>query len=372
MDDCDCFPGILLVEEVEYLVTGEKTKICCDLYCQNTSRTELENFLIFIDSSSKEEYFQKRFGRYIELINLLKSHGLGVSYSETDMEPQVNYTYQFQMIFNVSTDKGDCLLIPRGDYGADNQYYLYVCPTLEKISDMHTTDSYFYQLKSVDVNSFNSYLRPKAWKFEYKNDEKFPQLLSFITDYIDHLYGQYGYYDEANNLFKNEKDVLLLIDKIKKQLEHTFFENLSIKTYSNNHTGPDFDIYTMFTPNPSWGSLTENHITDCPYPLDIYGIRFWYDRKFNQDKCSLSIVSKVCDFTLVANNYYSHINDGENEHPTGRGRGRGRGTTRPRNTYDPYVDTVKDIHPTYTFEGSYDECTSIMEQFLNQLILINC
>ena len=36
IDDCDCDPGLLLVDGVENTNTGENYKIYCDLFCQNT------------------------------------------------------------------------------------------------------------------------------------------------------------------------------------------------------------------------------------------------------------------------------------------------------------------------------------------------
>lgn len=71
-DDCDC--GVILrVTEVVDTRTDEKFVIFCDLWCNNTSKQKMEDLLLFLECDSYDEYYNKRYKFFENMIHKLPS-----------------------------------------------------------------------------------------------------------------------------------------------------------------------------------------------------------------------------------------------------------------------------------------------------------
>ncbi len=341
-DDCDCYPGLLYVKSIEDFTTKVIIPVNCDLYCQNTGPHELENFLNLIDCISLEEYFHKRFGHYLRLSELFEKNGF-VVISQPNLPTATINKHDFNFNCEINNGKGSCLVIPyRKDYEG-SEYCLYICPTLTQINEKNKTKSYYYKKEKIDVNTFNHDMREISYKISYESDDDFPELVKCVNAYIDKMSGNYGFYDMDEQVWKNDKNIQQYVNTIKK---------FKLSTFVNNYTGPDFDVFIKFNPGEYglWSALTNDHLTDMEYMYDFYGVRFWYDKKVNPEKCFVTIQGKYYDLTRVANDYYKNEKKFNME------------------TYDL---GIKDISEKLTIEGTYDECFDKMKYFMDFLYKIN-
>lgn len=334
-DDCDCYPGILSVSSVTDLNTNEKIDARCDLYCQNTSNNELDNFLHLISRASLNDYFNKRFSHFLNLPKLFEEHGFKINNMDliNKLVPMFSINkHDFNFYVEVENDKGSCVIIP---YAKDHNlsgYCLYISPTLEQINEANADKSYYYEKKKIDINVFNHDMKQKSYKLDYESDDDFNELLKCINAYINKQNGEYGIYD--NNVWRNDTEIREYLNKLKK---------VSFTTFINNYTGPDFDVLVKCNFSDFWVAYSNSRLNDMDFYCDFYGVRFWYDNKLS-GKCFLSIQGKYYNVTETSNDYYK----------------------------DKTVNyAIKDIAEKFIFEGTFDECFENMKYFLEELMKIN-
>lgn len=348
-DDCDCFPGILSVNEITDTQTGNIIQIHCDLYCQNTSHNELENFMNLINGVDLNSFIKKRFGHFIQLPELFESSEFDVSHPEKlieDGKATIN-KYDFTFVINIKNEKGELSLIPYQQEYESSEYALYICGTLNEINKKSE-----YKYDKININTFNHDLRKSAWKFNYKSSDDFPELLNCIEAYINHKNNEYGYFD--GNTYLNDNNVKEFVNNLKFE----YNQHLQLGKYSNNYDGPDFDTYIFYTStlDRTNYSFTYDHLTDYSFPYDFYGIRFWFDKKINPNKCYVTFEGKYYDQTIIANKYYEDEKGFDS------------------NEFDKQInniDNTNNINDMILFDGTFDECMMKISEFLKTMFEIN-
>ncbi|QKF94592.1 hypothetical protein QKU48_gp1134 [Fadolivirus algeromassiliense] len=335
-DDCDCFPGILSVNQVEDMTNNKIINIKCDLFCQNMSRVDLENFLLLINNTNYEEYIEHRYGDLLKLPYLLRKYQFVINFPQTliNKKSATINTFDFTFVIEIMSKEGSCLVIPYHEHNSAN-YSLYICPTLSEINRISKKKSYHYERTKIDINVFNHDMKPNSFKIDYQSEEDIENLVRCINSYIDYRNGKYGYFE--NGKFRNENTFLRYINKHAKNNKH-----ISIHKYSNNFTGPDFDIFVSIMPaNENFSPLTINRLKDTEYPYDYYGIHFYYDKKVDPDNCILTIQGKWHDLTQTANEYYANPKE-----------------------FNSNIVKSKSIASKYGCKGKYSECFSIIIELI--------
>lgn len=341
-DDCDCFPGILSVMEVEDINNGMKINIRCDLFHQNMSVVELKNFIRLINNVSYEKYIEERFGHFIRMPDLLRHCGFVVNYLQQSVDNKHasdNY-HDFKFVIEVMSKEGECYVIPY--YEQDSQdYILYICPTLKEINRMNKTKPYYHEITKIDVNAFYRYMLPVCFKLNY-NPHNINNLVTCINSYISYKNGNYGYYQD--NKYYNEHMIQRYIE--------THYSNkesgkVTFDKFSNNFTGPDFDVFISYVPvNDNIWMLLSHRLKDMEYPYDYYGIHFYYDKQTDPVNCILIIEGKYHDFTKVLNEYFNK-------------------------KYDNLKSNINNVSEKVQFKGNYLECFEKIIQFLDGITNIS-
>lgn len=339
-DDCDCDPGILYVNEVTEMDSGKKISTRCDLFCQNTSRIVLENFLQLINSNNWEAYKEKRYGHLMALPALLRSKGFKVTESvrvtSENLHTAVNYN-DIDFFFEVSNSEGTCLVFPY-EKKPNTNYVLYVSPTLEDINKREEIESVFKTSYKRETLSGTTTVEKYSFDVSYQREEDIDELVRCVGSYLQWKKGNYGYLEQG--VFYNDKTVR---EKLK-----DIGMSSNIYSVSNNFVGPDFDVFVAYSPSSrNYEPLYRNRL-DMPYIYDYYGLHFWYDKKVNPDQCYLTIQRCHCDLTRVATKYY------ENESFYKK-------TNAWKNfTYKDYMERSDIVK----YDGTFTQCLSKLVNFI--------
>lgn len=338
-DDCDCYPGILIVDCVTDIQTNQKINIRCDLFCESASKLKLENFLQLLNSDNYDDYIQKRFGHYFRLPQLLRLYGIDVIAPEIlirDEETCMDRNHigdNLDNLFEITYNDQKCLLMLRYHHLSEtNNYGLCICPIIDntKITerDCYLPNSYRYMTNLPII--------------KYDSDEDIHNLVASLEKYFARKKGQYGFFE--NNKYYNENHIC---DYIKKNFndERKLIIN---KKGINVLDGPELDIFMILKPSENeinkYGALTYDRITNIEYPYDYYGIHFYYDKETDPNNCVLTIEGKYHDLVKVANDFYTNQEEFNEE------------------TYKP---NVIDIGEMFEFKGTLSECFKQMIDFLD-------
>ncbi len=294
-DDCDCEPGILYVSNVKNMKTNEVYEIDCDLFCQNTSETKLGNLMCLLDCENKEQYFEKRYGKYYRLKNILNENEFECEFYVNNFNPKKKISvndFKYNLILCVKTDEGRCQIIPH--YSDKSDYILYIIPDKEYINEKKNI---FYDStddlidRDIDVNTFNFYYHCYSIKCDYTDDKDANDLMKLIKSYIKFISGNFGYYE------------------IDKYYNHTNLNQLVKKYFNADNDYDDNGKYTIelkynYDPkscdnidvliNVSYYTMNdlifrEQYYPEGKYPIDNYNIQIKYNSEKDKNNCELSI-----------------------------------------------------------------------------------
>jgi len=328
IDDCDCYPGILEIKEVENLQTKEITKIECDLFGQNCrNEVELVDFLKFLEYDDKKTHFVTEFERFICLPELLAEHGIMIKkfkHEMCDENMSLNCAHNFNFMITIATTKGECIIIP---FGFKKEYQIFLHPTIEYMNNL-PRPSYQPPMTEIDVNSFRN--EKHIRRVNYKSIDDLDELIKSIHKYIDFLRGDNGFYDEVTGTFKNGRELIEYINK----LDHTHLGGINIeeKKSKTNKFDITFDVHPLQI-MWSFEPANERILIDKPYPRDTYRVRFWY--KANDKLCKLVFECVKYDMLDACK-------------------------LKPRE----YMDT--ELVFTKEFEDTYDNCERMIKQFVDK------
>ena len=341
-DDCDCYPGIFRVKDI--IQISPEIKIGSgDLRLEKHSDkmpVENKNFVTLLNSPNYDTYVQTRFGHLLRLPGLLRSKGIEVVYSEPLISPNHHhlndhFNYTYVLTIKTSNDEFDIVL----NDGHDGEYYLYFNETLHQQNEINKQNDgkYYYEKKKYDWNVFHHAKQIHRMKVKYQSDDDFNNLLNCINIYHNWKTGAYGYWE--NDQFYNEKHI-------------TAFQNFSLKGADSTHENfykYEFNVYGQSYGDHSWPVVYHKyHVEDAEYPMDDYGITFYYDSADDPDNCVVTIEGKWYDATPISNKYYQ-----DNE------------------VFVKSTVTIKDIAPTFVFRGKYSECIAKLKEFDQQMAEIN-
>lgn len=285
-DDCDCEPGILMVEEVLNTKTNEVYSINCDLFCQNTCDTILQNFRCLLECDNIDQYINQRYGIFINLEKLLNNNNLKCKHLYDDFLPKKNITlndYDYKFVYEVETEYTKCYILPimRDDY----DYIINIIPYSDK--------------KKLDA------LEPNPSKysvtFNYKNENQIDKLVELIKMYTKIISNKFGYFE--NNNYYNHNNLNEIVNKYYKSYGNDFHMKYDLRTYFNYNQQSDLEIDVLFEITNKISTyvekestvslenyiLTKNFNPNGIYPRDVYYITVKYNPKKDKDNCVMTI-----------------------------------------------------------------------------------
>lgn len=304
IDDCDCEPGLLYIRKVIDSRTGDEIAIRCDLYCHNTGRYELKNFLTLIGSESLVDYVNKRYSRLLDLLKYLEERSIEVD--ERDKKQFSNpkeliesYNY---LIFRLSTFRGNCMILLPYFYTDETSDYIFVGPTVEHYNINQKME--FLRIKGEDdnvkigSNEFYNDYRKYCFFTKLDDSKSNENIIELITCYFDDLEGKNGY--EQDGAYYTDKDIKVFLNVKKKER----IRYLDFKNFSDYYNGPMIGIVTCIYPDNYYSGLSyhEGYLYNIDYPFDSYKLTFWYDR--NETECHLLVQGKYRLINHVAKEYY--------------------------------------------------------------------
>jgi hypothetical protein len=305
-DDCDCYPGILYVRNIYDTINKTNIETACDLFFNSRSVHVFNNLMLLLSSKNFDDYCQQNFGYLLELIELLKQSKYKIIYCAEELIKknctEIN-NHDFHFCVKIINEFGkECLLVPHAGHQM-KEYLLYLCPTLEEINQRDIKDSFYYETKKVDINTFNHSMYPK-FSFRYRSSKDFAELTKCIDCFFDYKNKNYGYFE--NGEYFNEHFVHKSLFEKKNEEIDCKKKNMRLNFYcrSNNYSGPDFDIVLIYSPDSIWSACERNHLNDMVYPFDKYLVRFAYDKKTDANNCQLTIEGKWYDITPFVDKFY--------------------------------------------------------------------
>lgn len=344
------------IEKIINIKTQNEIEVRCNLYYDYA--VEIENFLNLINEVDLDGYIEEKFGHFIKLVDLLKCKGFNVN-CEYEKPTSSN---KFWMKLDVKNEKGTCIIIPQPKSVYSTQYYLHIFPTFnEIIKNVHNS---YKNMKEIKLKSFHQIKNTPHYTFKYDSGSDLPELLKCINAFLNHMSGNYGYFNSSLNKFQNDHQIVKYCSDIKKKMDDEYkiefldrnrgFQDnmisefvgaaskLTIKTYVDNYNGPY--INTLIIYHPVHGTIT--YYDGMEYLVDFYGIRFMYtnsqqNNPWNKNKCVLTVEGKFYGATKYK------CSDGNN------------------------IFTIENLGELYRFEGTFDQCFDKLKDVLDKIIAIN-
>lgn len=312
IDDCDCEPGLLLVEKVIDTRTNNEILIRCDLYCQNTSIYELKNFTSFIESESVEDFVNRRYPRLKSLLNYLEEKSFIIKDEDKkQLSDQVKLLSNDSYLnFRISTERGDCILVLPKVYDRMNGKigkigtgdYIFVGPNIEEYNSKQKTKHIYLsesdRLVKIGHNEFNFGYKTYCLSTELDESKSNEQILELFTCYFDVKEGKIGY--NENGKYYNDKEILRYFNCPDDESEiFPLFQN-----YSDYYNGPIIGIVLYMYPECYEALCAKNDeiLYDVVYPYDKYKLTFRYEK--GESKCKLSVEFKCRLINMVAREFY--------------------------------------------------------------------
>lgn len=322
-DDCDCYPGLFCVYDLVQISPYQKI-IVHDVRLtkySNKMSVSVKDFITLLNSENYETYVQNRFGHFLRLPNLLKSANIEIMSPPNLIIPNhlhINTSFDYTYVIVIKLHDIIFDMILNDDFNGN--YCLFLGESLEQKLKVVQKENYSYvKISSHDYNTFHH--NKNRMKVKYQSDDDFKNLLNHFDKYCKWKSGQYGFY-ECDKYF-NDKNI--------PKFKNLYFE--SIKSTHKNFIKYQFNLFCTFDIIPRMPNVyTDHYLKDLEYPLDFYGITFYYDSVIDANNCVLTIESKMIDATPLVTNFYT--NDKK---------------------FDKSVAIVNDSC-YYIFQGKYSEC----------------
>lgn len=333
--DVDIDEGILSVNEVENLKTGEVIEFYLDLGCRNTGKAKFNDFLLLISCDSQDEYVTKKFAPYLKLPEMLEKYG-------------------YKILDNTVTYSTERL---KGFIRLDEKMYIVPYTAWHDEVKVVVTNN-----PKWDVNDSNDYGRI-GYYVEYSLDN-FDVLVENIEAFKRHISGKYGYL-EKDVYFKNN-DIDTYFGKFtgkdkngnyRKAYNNRIVEFEKIngwdgrgygnRPYINLYKGLEMARHYQVTINPNCGYGYDF----CDLLSNLSDIVIKYDTSIDKKNC-----------ILLINNYQYKIEDGIHVYDEDE-------------DYD-YIDKPsklldqKFLVDTIEFHGSFTECISMLDDYLMKMFEI--
>ena len=322
-----------LVSKLTNKETGEKIEdFCfyCDLFCGITSEERLNQFKYLI-THSLDEYINYEFNQYHALPELLRLKGYEVF--EEDFNFNINGCNGFLIVRNYKITRKPCRV---------------------KISQ--NTENTLLRLSNITNNpNIGFYFDEKIeYVVDYKSEKDINLLMSNIDKILEHIDGKFGYHE--NKRYFNNSDVESLFDKFENKFEY-LVDITNGYQYLERETEEDFEEYNRLKElaeiNHFKGSeiykkhLLNNDKNDVYWRGGIkneFEIEFIYNLNIDKDYCIVNITNSIIEY-------------------------RGQRCCNS-NRYEDIENEISNKETTTTIKGSFLECCSQIEEFLNELAKI--
>lgn len=281
MDDCDCHPGLLTVENLRHIPSNQDIHIQCDLYGQNQNMVHIKDFLTLLESNDLDEYYDKRFGPLRSIPEELTKRGHETFVSdEISNKIHVN-SHSYNYIFTVKTQKGNCLLIPRSHFNSE-EYVITIClnpedtkygPNKRRKLDRNSF-SFIYSQSGEMSNYYYNFLPKDLSNIDYE------KLVKCIEVFMSSVKGKFGYYEQGS--WHNHVELCALARDVR-------WHKINI------YEGPEINVELLL----HFGQYRS-------LPFEYYRINFYYNSHENKN-CKLRIQGRYNDYSIDTSKF--EIND---------------------------------------------------------------
>lgn len=261
-DDCDCYPGMLIVSSIINNKSGQKTVLHCDLLCGNTGKKTLKNFMKMITYDNYEEY-------KININNKIKK-GLEDGGFVVNKFVMNDRDLDANSVFYIATEL--C------------EYQIKCCYTDDVLDFQIGPCGKRYIVEYYDVFNTNKFCCKVGM-------DEFAKLHKCINANIRYMKNEYGYCDE-NKEWKNEYDIIRYLNECDRKIMSN-----SVKIKMPYHTREEYDEFRIdidykFSIIVGVCEIGNDFInSDLKWPVEFYNIHFTYDRN-KSDKCHMLIEGK--------------------------------------------------------------------------------
>lgn len=272
-------PGIFCTKKIININTDEIIKIDCDLYCQNRCEGQLREFLKILEHSDYKNYVEKQVECYIGLIQLLKDRGFQVNRENWVRSHNIHIV--------------DAMVTNHTKFKINNKEYVLILDRRHKDTYLYICTKYKYPF---GVNS-NKLSQKPYFQIKYDSIDKFNDLCNCITEYVNYIFGLYGFYNKETLLFQNEYDFKELFFESSRPM-YQYKINYKKKTMYNSDKDFDIDINYVCKYNMKY-VLPKSYI-DSNCICDNYRLNFWYDKYDGSNSCHVTIQGKYIDLTTLS------------------------------------------------------------------------
>lgn len=309
IDDCDCEPGLLYVDNIIDDRTGKKIEIKCDLYCQNTGSYELNNFLTLIESESLEDFVNKRYTKLLLLFDYFEKYSIKIN--DVDRAQLIDYNALLDnhnyLSFRISTPRGECIiLLPHYNENGETCDYIFVGPTVTDYNN-NKAKSFMKLIENkndkgetgsvkIDRTYFYHGYKECCLYTKFDDSTSVENIIELINCHFNNTEGKVGY--EENGTYYTSETIKLYLKS----------RSISFKDYTDYYNGPIIGV-VIYLSSLSWDyydglNFRQNKdLYNINYPYDMYKLVFWFDKA--DKNCHLSIEGKYKLINKLSEKYYS-------------------------------------------------------------------
>lgn len=226
IDDCDCNPGLVYVNDIHNTATNEKYNIGCDIGCQNTSSDVLHYFLELLECYDKKQFIDRSTYKWRELVNVLQK------YYDVDLYCNIDLSENGQ--FSINTGNINISIVIKNDQGKS---LFYIVPIIKENNTHklvlipphdYKKEGIFHMVSRTKYKNDQDYFKKfciynNLWniaeKYEYVYDKnKFDEFKCILENYMVYLNGEFGY--KTEDLWINHKYLRNTLDNNKCEKYH--------------------------------------------------------------------------------------------------------------------------------------------------------
>ncbi|CAH6421653.1 Hypothetical protein KVN_LOCUS394 [uncultured virus] len=262
IDDCDCDPGLLIIENIVEISSGKNIIGRCDLYCQNTQENITNDVLTLFECDNYNDYLSKRFGHFYNLPKLFTSFGYKFElYNILDYNIHlIDYNLNFYLILET-----DNIMICPFTMNGNKNYKLLICNPPKRYSE-----------EKFSVNDFKFYNDEVNFIINYDSDNDFENLLTHIKSFANY--------------------------QIQYEIIKEYFKKKYIKNHKINFS-INLDVFATICGMDC--NCLELNDKNLKFPLDFYGINLYQD----ENNFKLTIEGKYVNNIIESyqNNILSNV-----------------------------------------------------------------
>lgn len=253
LPDYDIEEGIFAIYDIKNNITKEVVKNYLDIGCRNTSKEKLDNFIMLLENSSYEDFFNKRYYLYKKAIDKLKEF--------CEVKEILNDVEKFPIRLS---------LVPELSINPERKKIYFIATETECIISVDEKNSYFYKYYTTT---------PKC-----ENDIN--NLQKIVKCFIEDIDGKIGYFE--NGKYFNNKDIHNFFKKLKETFSYEIFNHYKIQIYRNDYKG---DIINKYEGQEIYYGTNVLFNDASQWSIGDIAINFTFVIKYNKELCDKIILN---------------------------------------------------------------------------------